>query len=265
MHSMPHAYSSSCVPSQEDGREGPQPPHIQTTHGADSLPPPPPLPNGRRRRRILPCRRGPRRCGSRSRSRSRSRRRRRSGSGSGRLLPRGGLRPASRLCRLRRPGPRPFCRGAGADADAGAGAGPGEGGRCPLGFRIFRTSSDSDSSSDSGPHRRLESAYPPDLPALLRGEAVRSALRSPGGICLDLTAVVRTAADGGSDPTPSPSPSPPLPPPLSVDAVRLSGRAEDLASFLNGRLSSSFPPPPTSGAKAGHPARERRKRRRRTW
>ena len=135
---MPHAYSSSCVPSQEDGREGPQPPHIQTTHGADSLPPPPPLPNGRRRRRILPCRRGPRRCGSRSRSRSRSRRRRRSGSGSGRLLPRGGLRPASRLCRLRRPGPRPFCRGAGADADAGAGAGPGEGGRCPLGFRIFR-------------------------------------------------------------------------------------------------------------------------------
>lgn len=81
-------------------------------------------------------------------------------------------------------------------------------------IRLASTSLSSSSSSTSN----LPSTYDISLPASLRGEAVRSALRSDRGTCLDFT-----------------SPANPV---FNIGIVKVAGKT---ANFLNSKLSNSFP------------------------
>jgi hypothetical protein len=73
-------------------------------------------------------------------------------------------------------------------------------------------------SSDTQTHESsLASAFPPELPAGMRGEAVRSTLRSPNGVCFDLT----SRADQ-----------------FGVGVVKVDGSG--VRQFLEGKLSNSF-------------------------
>ena len=80
----------------------------------------------------------------------------------------------------------------------------------------LRASSDTGSSSVQAKSDELPSTFPRELPAGMRGEAVRSALRSPNGVCIDFTSRDE----------------------FGVGVVQVDGSG--VQQFLEGKLSNSF-------------------------
>ena len=91
--------------------------------------------------------------------------------------------------------------------------------RLPISSLALRASSDISTSNNNSAQAKsdeLASTFPRELPAGMRGEAVRSALRSPNGVCIDFTSHDE----------------------FGVGVVKVHGSG--VQQFLEGKLSNSF-------------------------